>query len=104
MEQELVVNKVLRDLKRFELIKEDDEGQVRVHLTRLAVACWEEGINSYHKKKVIQYSKYKVKIQGFNSVEEAARKTEEKDKTIYEAIRTGYTTRKGYKWKYAENE
>jgi hypothetical protein len=104
MDRDRAVNKILRDLKQFELIKADDEGQVRIHLTRLAVACLEEGINTGNKKKVIQYSKYKTKIQEFNSVIEAEQRTNEKATTIYEAIRMKHTTRKGFIWEYAKDE
>jgi hypothetical protein len=105
MDQEIAVNKVLRDLKQFQLIKPDDEGLVRLHLTRLAVACWEEGDRAsfYKIKAVSQYTKYGVFISNHIGVKEASLKTGDKEKTIYEAIRNNRTTKSGNIWKYKDD-
>jgi hypothetical protein len=102
MEIERAVNKVLLDLKQFELINPDDEGSVRIHLTRLAVSCWEEGIRS-REKILVQYTKYGIKIKEFQGIDDAVLKTEEAKRTIYQSIKDEKATRRGFIWKWKED-
>jgi len=108
MDQDITISRVLRDLKQQGLISKDIIGDVRdvetrVFLNALWVAAFEYGINTCYKKGIVQYDKYGVKIKEFENVKDAEQKTEEKTKTIYEAIRMGHATRLGFKWKYADN-
>jgi hypothetical protein len=103
MELERVVNKNLRDLKQFGLIKEDDEGQVRLHLNRLAVACWEEGaksVFSHGEKEVEEYDTNGFKINDYPSVTIAAKNNGVHKTTLYMAIWKEKPTKNGHSWKY----
>ena len=107
MDCERAVNKVLRDLKQFELIKEDDEGQVRIHLTRLAVACLEEGLiesSNYKRKIVIQENSEHVQIgEEYLGIDNAAKELKIDRTVIERSIRFNRITKKGYYWKYKTN-
>jgi hypothetical protein len=107
MDQDRAVNKILRDLKQFELIKADDEGHIRLHLQRLYTAGWEEGnkrIFANFKKTIILYNKYNEPIAEYESAEEAARQTKCSVKGIYSAVYRKSVSRNGNYWKYKDNE
>jgi hypothetical protein len=109
MDKDICINKVLRDLKLQELISKDISGEIRSgearrYLEALWVAGMEYGLSICNKNQVIQCDKYGVKIKQFDNITDAGKKTGEKVKTIYEAIRRKHSTRLGFKWKYADNE
>ena len=101
------MNKVVRDLETFQLINPDDEGSVRIHLTRLAVACLEEGkrlMVNRGEKEVIEYDENNHEIETYPSGTIAARINGMDKTTLYTAIWEKRATRNGHLWKYAENE
>ena len=105
MDQYNATAKVLRNLIQFKLIKEDDKGQARVHLDRLYVAGFEEGVASlvnHYKKEVIEYDKNNKEITRYASVTIAARKVKMDKTTIYKAIWDKRPTRNGHIWRYKE--
>jgi len=107
MNLDQAIAKVLRDLKQFELIKEDDEGLVRLHLQRLAVACWEEGkhgVKQYNNRQraVEQFNMNGERLNEFISIAEAVRKTGEGKNVIGLSIKFGRLTKKRHIWKYKE--
>jgi hypothetical protein len=107
MDQYRAVAKVLKDLIQFGLIKEDDRGQVRLHLDRLYTAGWEEKNKAWADKRsisVIQCDKKGKPIQEFHNVLIAARKAKYSRVTIYTSLKTGKPTQRGHIWKYKEEE
>jgi hypothetical protein len=103
MDIDLAVAKVLRDLKFFGYINDDDEGEIREHLHRLAVACWEEGhreIHNNHAIKVVRCDLNGKVLETYNSVVEAAKKMDCKPSGIYFSIYRKSATRAGFRWKY----
>ena len=105
MEVERTVNKILRDLKTFQLIKPDDEGLVRIHLTRLGVACFEEGerqSSDYKRKIIIQENSEHRQIGEYLGIDNAAKELK-MDRTVIErSIRFKRITKRGYYWKFKD--
>ena len=107
MDQEIVINKVLRDLKLFGIINEGTEGEARKHLTLLAQACWEQGTKHYGKangRKIIQYDRYGNKIGEFENQLKAAIAVGYTDHAILRSLKSGRATREHHYWKYANEE
>ena len=105
MEVERCVNKILRDLKTFQLINPDDEGSVRIHLTRLAVACEEGGerkSSDYKRKIIIQEDSNHKQIGEYLGIDNAAKELKIDKETIARSIRFKRLTKKGYYWKFKE--
>lgn len=106
MEQDKVVNRVLRDLKLQGLISEDANGEVKIYLNAIWVASLEERtreLSAHNEKRVIQYNEEGVKIAEYGSIAEASKKTKYGITGLYSAVLRGTLTKKGHIWKYAEN-
>ena len=104
MEQDRAVNKVLRDLVQFKLVKKDDEEQVRQHLNRLYVAGRsKKGLPIINGgKQVVCFDRNWNKIVDYHNCEEASRELGVYISTIYRSIKYKRLTRKGHYWKYKE--
>jgi len=108
MEQGRAVNKILRDMKQFELISKDATGEVRsgearVFLNALYVAGWEgakHDTNNNCEKPVIQFDRTGKRITKYPSVTIAAKELKCTRDGLYKAIRKGTPTKKGYIWIY----
>jgi hypothetical protein len=98
------VNKTIRDLQSFHLIKEDVSGIIRKHLLWLAVACYEEGKRKHYaaNKKTVILCHYDRILAEYESAEEAARQNKCSVKGIYSAIRRHSTSHNGNRWEYKE--
>ena len=108
MDREVCINKVLRDMKMFDIIHEDKEGEARIFLNALSVAVYEQRTKellAHNKKRVIQYNKKDQEIARFSTIAEASRANKCSRDVIDDSV-TGRikVSRKGYYWKYAENE
>ena len=107
MEQDKVVNRVLRDLIALGLVSEDSSGEVKIYLNAIWVASLEERtreLSAHHEKRVIQYNAGWGKIAEYRSIAEASKRTKLGVMGLYSAVLKGTLTRKGHYWKYAENE
>ena len=108
MDQGRTVNKVLRDMKAFEIIPEDKAGEARIFLNQIWVAAWEQRtkeLSAHHNKKVIQYNRRDQEIARFNTIAEAARANKCSRDVVDDSV-TGRIriSRKGYYFRYAEHE
>jgi hypothetical protein len=111
MIQDIAINRILRDLKQWELISKDINGEVRsgearLFLNTLFVVGWEEGrksITHYSERPVIQFDKTGKRIADYSSVTEAARKLKCTRDGLYKAIKAGSITHKGHIWVYADS-
>ena len=112
MEQDKAVNRVLRDLKQFDLIsktieKEVRSGEARVFLNALYVAGLEEGlrrITANYKKTIILYNEKDVPVAEYESAAEAARVRKISVRSIYKAIFKKSISKNGYYWQYKEDK
>jgi hypothetical protein len=102
MEKDKVINKILRDLKQFELIKEEDSGRIRLHLELLYGAAWWEGRRSLgsHSAVKLELYIYDVLKDSFDSEKEAVQITKDSGSTIKRSLKSGVATKKGHIWKY----
>ena len=108
MEQDKAINRVLRDIKQFDLIAKDilgevKSGEIRYFLNVLYVAGWEEGyrtINQHGNKTIGQYNKSGKLIKTYKSLKEAARLSGFSVKGIYNSITRNKLMRQGWTWKY----
>jgi hypothetical protein len=115
MEKDIAINRVLRDMKMFELISKDIAGEVRTGEVRMFLnALWvvaqdskQQVMQAHHTSRVVQYSLDGTKLGEYNSIEEAARAVGYKG--IYGRNIIGNSlsgrhkqTKKGHIWKYAE--
>jgi len=108
MDQGRTVNKVLRDMKAFEIILEDKTGKARIFLNQIWVAGYE-----YYRKHEVTHNKRKVelhtldgtKIAEYDSIEEAAKDYGCRRDAIDTCL-NGRTkrTKRGHIWKYADDE
>ena len=108
MDQGRTVNKVLRDMKAFEIIPEDKAGEARIFLNQIWVAAWEQRtkeLSAHHNKKVIQYNRRDQEIARFNTIAEAARANKCSRDVVDDSV-TGRIkiSRKGYYFRYADDE
>lgn len=106
MEQDKVVNRVLRDLKLQGLISEEANGEVKIYLNAIWVASWEErnkGLADKRSIAVKQFNREGELIQEYHNVLIAARKTKYSRNTIYTSLRTGEPTRRGHIFRYADD-
>ena len=105
MDQDRAVAMTMRTLIQFGLLKEDDKGYVREHLSRLYIAGLEEGVLSlvdHYKKEVIEYDADNQEIRRYSSVTIAARKVKMDKTTLYKAIWDNRSTKNGHFWRYKE--
>ena len=104
MDQEMTINKVLRDLKQFGLISEDDCGLVRRHLNYLYVAAWEarshDTFGKHKERPIEQLNRKGEKINEYDSTLKAAKAIKCSDRAIFRALKSGKKTRSGYFWRY----
>jgi hypothetical protein len=109
MNQEKVVNRILRDLKLFGLITLDEvgehrTGEVKPFLNQLWTASWEESrkvmCGDSHARPVGQYDRNGQLLHSYNSIKEAARKTNFHPSNLQRALIRGTKTRQGWIWKY----
>jgi hypothetical protein len=113
MDQEKVVNRILRDLKQFDLIAKDitgepRTGEYRIFLNALWVAAWEEGIHSVKQYNNRQRAVEQLDINGkklneFISIAEAVKKTGAGKNVIGKSVKFGTHTQKNHIWRYKES-
>ena len=110
MDQERSVNKVLRDMKLFDLISKDITGEVRAGEARVFLdALWVAGYEHKTKvnaceKRVIQEDRDHKIIQEHPSMVVARRIVGMSKQGMINAIKNKLLTRKGYYFRYAEDE
>ena len=106
MDEDVIINKVLHDLKLFELIKEDDSGFIREHLEFLYGAAWDNGRKTLgHGSRAIELCDKNEKIVNtFYSIEEAALKTQMTPDGVSKAIVRKSINKKGYHWRYKDGK
>ena len=105
MEQEVAINRILRDLKMKELISDDASGEIKLYLNALWVAGFESGAKStfsHGEKTVIEYNSKHNEINSFPSVIIAAKRKRVDKTTLYKAIHENRATKDGHFWKYKE--
>lgn len=103
MNQETVINKVLRDLKMVGLVDEISNGEFKPYLNMLYVAGWEQGKKSLggHKKRKIELydTRKNIKIP-FDSIVVASHTIKDSIRTINRCLQSGIATKKGHVWSY----
>jgi len=107
MEQDIAINRVLRDLKMQGLIAEEESANVRFFLNALWVASWEARGSEFgdrRSREIIQLDKKGRPLNEFHNSMEAAKKLRCARKTIRKSLLTGKPTDRGHLWKYVENE
>lgn len=113
MIQEVIINKILRDLKQFELIPKDITGEFlpnelyRPFFNALFVAGWEEGKRSLgiaQEIKIEQCDRQGKKIKEFDSILKAAKKVKCSDRLINRALKSGKPSRAGHIWRYVKEK
>lgn len=111
MDREIIINRVLRDMKQFELIAKDvvgdiREGEARFFLNVLYTAAWESRKKDYNisqERPVIQEDRDHKFLKMYPSMV-IARNVVGMSKTgMIDAIKYKKLTRKGYYFKYAED-
>jgi hypothetical protein len=107
MDQDKVVNKILRDMKLMGIIPEEMSGDARPYLNAIWVASYEQRTKellAHHKKAVIQFNRTGQEISSFPSVVEAALANHCSRDVVDDSI-TGRVpmTRKGYYFRYAKD-
>lgn len=110
MNQDVIINRVLRDMKMAGLITTDESGDIRsgearVYLNMLYVAAWESRKKEYNQvqeKEVIQEDKNHNEIQTHKSMADARKKVGMSKAGMIEAIKHNKLTRKGYYFRYVE--
>jgi hypothetical protein len=107
MEQDIVVNKILRDLKLMGLVSEDSNGEFKPYLNALYIAGWEQARIEFAartNKPVTQYNIDHVPIDDFPSIEIAAKTLKVSRETIARAIKTKQKTAKGHYWAFSTSQ
>jgi hypothetical protein len=103
MEQDRVINKVLRDLVAAGLVSDKWKGEVRIELNRVYAAAWEESRKATYghgNKPIGQYDEAGKLLNIYRSQIEAARKTGFTQGGILKAMQRGTATKQGWLWKY----
>lgn len=106
MEKDVIINRILRDLKAFELIKEDDSGFIREHLEFLYGAAWDNGRKTIgHGSRAIELcDKNEKVINSFYSIEDAALRTKRTPDGVFKALTRKSITKNGYHWRYKDGK
>ena len=103
MDREIVVNKILRDLKFMGLVSEDTNGEFKPFLGALFVAGYEQARIEFAartKKPVVQYNINMEFLKEYDGIEDAAKALKVSRETIARAIRTSRLTSKNHFWKF----
>lgn len=103
MDQEKIVNRMLRDLKQFGLLVEDTANDVRPYLNAMFVAGWEQGWLDAHQttaKAIGQYNLEGRLVNTFSSLRDACRKTGFSKSGIQHSMTHNIPTRQRWLWKY----
>lgn len=103
MKQEIVVNKILRDLKFMGLVSEDTNGEFKPFLGAIYVAGYEERgkeLAAHNNIPIIQLTKNGKLIKEFPNIIQASKKAKYARGTIYTALKTGTLTSRGHLWRY----
>jgi len=106
MDQEVVINKILRDLKLMEIISEENGGRARIFLNVIWVAGYEyamreERKNNNRERPIIQYDINHKPIKEYRSIIDACRKLGyARNTVILRALKTGTLTQKRHLWEY----
>jgi len=111
MDQDVAINKALRDMKQAGLITRDEmqeirSGEMRVLLNAVYTVGWENRNKDLADKRSIpvqQLTKEGKFMEEFHNIQIAARKKKYARGTIYKSLRTGETTSRGHIWKYKED-
>jgi len=113
MEKDLIINRIVRDMKLFEIIDPVDAEQTKQFMNQLWAACREQTIKeaqAHHKTKIVQYSLQGKKLGEYDSIREAGKAVGYEHKyrggelTILNVLSGRYKhTKEGHIWKYADN-
>lgn len=110
MPQEVIIIKVLRDLKLFDLLGKEPTGEFKPDgyylpfLNMLYVAGYEKGkkaLGGHRKRKIELHVTLKDPVK-FDSITEASVLTKESVRTIKRALHSGIPTKKNHVWKYVK--
>lgn len=111
MERDVVLNRILRDMKMSGLISEDSNGYVKIYLNAAYVSGVESGIEiergkfgKHRERKIVQYNINMIKIAEYDSILKAAKKMKCSDRILNVALKYGTLTRAKHIWKYKEEE
>jgi hypothetical protein len=103
VKQEIVINKILRDLKFMGLVSENIDGEFKVYLNALWVAGWEQARKEFAErtnKSVYQYDINNIFLKEYKSIQNAADQLKVHRETIARAIKTKKLTAKNHLWKF----
>lgn len=103
MEQEKVINRILRDMKMADLVDEESKGYTRFYLNLVWAAAWEESRKETYghgSKPIAQVDKKGQIVNIFRSTVEAARKTGYTKDAVFKALQRQSVTRQGWTWRY----
>jgi hypothetical protein len=105
MNQEVCINRILRDMKMAGLISEEANGEVKIYMNAAYVAGIEEGVRQGHanfKREIILCNPQGIQVDEFESIAEASRRRRVSIRTINNALYRSSTSRDGYQWRYKE--
>jgi hypothetical protein len=108
MEKDRVVNKVIRDMKAFEILQEGKEGEARILVNAVWVAAHEHTIKellAHNKKAVIQFNQEGQEMASYPSIIEAALANHCSRDVVDDSItgRVPFTRKGKYYFRYADN-
>jgi hypothetical protein len=105
MKQEVLINKILRDLKLMGLVSEDTNGEFKPYLNALYAAGWEQARIEFAertRKPVLQFNINNEFLKEYPSIEEAGKQLKVSRETIARAIKTNHLTSKRHFWRFKE--
>lgn len=108
MNQDKIINHILRDLKLFELISKDitgefRSGEMKPYLQAVYTAAYENGWLDAHQttaKAIGQYNMEGKLIATFPSLRQACKATGFSKSGIQHSMKTNIPTRQRWVWKY----
>ena len=108
MEKEVLIKRVLRDMKLFGIIYEEDFDDAEFFMNAIYVAAQEhktKELLAHNKRKVLQYNRENRLIGTFESITEAAAENKCNRDVIDDSISgRAHFTRRGHYFRYADEE
>lgn len=103
MKQEVVINKVLRDLKALYLIPDDVTVHFRPFLNAIYVAGWEESRYKKPGKPVFQYNHRGECIHTYKDIHTACIQSKYKEPYIYKLLSTKKMSKRRHYFRYKKD-
>lgn len=103
MNQDIAVNRIIRDMKLAELLTDDNCGEARIYLNALWVAAWEargKVLADQRSLSIQQFTSDGKFLEEYHNILIAAHKAKYSRGTIYTSLNSGEPTRRGHIWKY----